>query len=230
MKRNKKRTSGIRPDIVRAAAQVFGRGGYERATLDEIASIVGIQKGSLYHHIDSKEQLLFAIHVQLYEELDRRMDAVVIDATEPAIEKIEGVVSAIIETIAKHREMVNVFLRDYRALEPNHLEDLVQHRRHLLKRIEIIIRQIFADERRNDLDIRYTIYAVLGMCYWVNEWLDGHDVTSAGHGSTRDDHAKIAATFSDILVNGLRTRGSTVTANAAKTLVVKTSKRASKKK
>jgi AcrR family transcriptional regulator len=47
MKKRKDQEGGIRPDIVDAAARVFGRSGYERATLDEIASIVGIQKGQL---------------------------------------------------------------------------------------------------------------------------------------------------------------------------------------
>jgi AcrR family transcriptional regulator len=207
MKLKKDQAGGIRPDIVDAAAQVFGRSGYERATLDEIASIVGIQKGSLYHHIDSKEQLLFAIHIQLYEKLDRSMEEAVRDKSSGAMGQIDRMLRTIIETVAQHREMVNVFLRDYRALEPNHLEELIQHRRRFRKRMETVVRQALAEEGRTDLDIRYTVYAIIGMCYWVNEWLDGRDVASAGDGRSRDDHHAIASNFSRLLIDGLRARG-----------------------
>jgi AcrR family transcriptional regulator len=206
MKKKARQIGGIRPDIVDAAARVFGRSGYERATLDEVASLVGIQKGSLYHHIDSKEQLLFAIHLQLNEEIDRRMTDAIADKSSGALERIERVVGAFIETIAQHREMVSVILRDYRALEPNHLEDVLQHRRHLFKRVETEVRQAFAEERQTDLDVRYTVYVIVGMCYWVNEWLDGRDLASAGQGISRDDHHAIASNFSRILIDGLRTR------------------------
>jgi AcrR family transcriptional regulator len=206
MKKKTGQIGGIRSDIVDAAARVFGHSGYERATLDEVASIVGIQKGSLYHHIDSKEQLLFAIHQQLNEELDRRMTHAVADKSSSVFKRIERIVGAIIETVAQHREMVSVILRDYRALEPNHLEEVLQHRRHLLKRVETEVKQAFAEERHADLDVGYTVYAIVGMCYWVNEWLDGRNVTSAGHGISRDDHHKIAYNFSRILIDGLRAR------------------------
>jgi len=206
MKKKKDQEGGIRPDIVDAAARVFGRSGYERATLDEIASIVGIQKGSLYHHIDSKEQLLFAIHEQLYAGLDQRIAVAVGSKVSGALGQIERIVAAIIETVAMHREMVNVFLRDYRALAPDHLNDLIKHRRNFLKRVETVVRQVFSEQRRTDLDVRYTVYAIIGMCYWVNEWLDGRDTASAGQGTGRDDHHVIAATFAKILVDGLRSR------------------------
>jgi AcrR family transcriptional regulator len=206
MKKKAGKIGGIRPDIVHAAARVFGSSGYERATLDEVASLVGIQKGSLYHHIDSKEQLLFAIHLQLNEEIDRRMTAATADKASGALKRIERIVGAFIETVAQHREMVSVFLRDYRALEPNHLEEVLQHRRHLLKRVETEVRQAFAEERQTDLDVRYTVYAIIGMCYWVNEWLDGRNLASAGQGITRDDHHAIAVNFSRILIDGLRSR------------------------
>jgi AcrR family transcriptional regulator len=48
-------------DIVEAAAEIFREKGFAAASLEDIASSVGIWKGSLYHYIDSKEDLLFAV-------------------------------------------------------------------------------------------------------------------------------------------------------------------------
>ena len=49
------------PDIVEAAAHAFRERGFAATSLEDIATEVGIWKGSLYHYIDSKEDLLFAV-------------------------------------------------------------------------------------------------------------------------------------------------------------------------
>jgi AcrR family transcriptional regulator len=47
--------------IIEAATEVFGEKGYRAATLQDIASKVGMLKGSLYYYIEVKEDLLFEI-------------------------------------------------------------------------------------------------------------------------------------------------------------------------
>jgi len=48
-----------REEIIAAAAKVFQTKGYHAATVQDIADAVGILKGSLYHYIKMKEDLLF---------------------------------------------------------------------------------------------------------------------------------------------------------------------------
>jgi AcrR family transcriptional regulator len=48
-------------EILDAAGEVFDEKGYQAARIEDIATRVGILKGSLYYYIDSKEDLLFAI-------------------------------------------------------------------------------------------------------------------------------------------------------------------------
>src|SRR5438874_2543096 len=101
----------IRSDIVDAAAKVFGAHGYERATLDEIASIVGMQKGSLYYHISSKEELLFSIHLKLWDILSARLTEAMSGPDKDPLGQLDRVIRAIVDTVAANREMVRVFLR-----------------------------------------------------------------------------------------------------------------------
>ena len=61
--------SRVRDDIIAAATRVFSQRGYHAASMTEIADEVGIRKPSLYHHMRKKEDLLFAIHEQLIDEL-----------------------------------------------------------------------------------------------------------------------------------------------------------------
>jgi AcrR family transcriptional regulator len=56
--RRKERT---RIALVDAAAAVFGRRGFNGASLDEIAETAGYTRGAIYKHFDGKEELLFAV-------------------------------------------------------------------------------------------------------------------------------------------------------------------------
>jgi AcrR family transcriptional regulator len=47
--------------IVDVAAELFREKGFVATSLEDIAREVGMYKGSLYHYIDSKEDLLFAV-------------------------------------------------------------------------------------------------------------------------------------------------------------------------
>jgi AcrR family transcriptional regulator len=50
-------------EVLEAAAAVFQEKGYQAARIEDIATRVGILKGSLYYYIESKEDLLYALTV-----------------------------------------------------------------------------------------------------------------------------------------------------------------------
>jgi AcrR family transcriptional regulator len=56
--RRERRWESRRDLIVRAAAEVIGEMGLERATLDAVGDRVGLSKASLYYYVKSKEELL----------------------------------------------------------------------------------------------------------------------------------------------------------------------------
>jgi AcrR family transcriptional regulator len=57
---NEKRWS----EILRGAAEVFSEKGYEATTIDDIATRVGLLKGSLYYYMENKADLLFQITIR----------------------------------------------------------------------------------------------------------------------------------------------------------------------
>jgi AcrR family transcriptional regulator len=61
-----------RANLFDAAMAVFAELGYDRATLSDVVDRIGVSKGCLYHHFESKEQLFLAL-------LRDRVDAVVRD-------------------------------------------------------------------------------------------------------------------------------------------------------
>ena len=50
-----------RAHLFDAALAVFAELGYDRATLSDVVDRIGVTKGCLYHHFQSKEQLFFAL-------------------------------------------------------------------------------------------------------------------------------------------------------------------------
>jgi AcrR family transcriptional regulator len=56
-----------RERILASAAAVFGRKGFERSTLDEVAADAGMTKGAIYWHFKSKNDLFFALLDQRFQ-------------------------------------------------------------------------------------------------------------------------------------------------------------------
>src|SRR5438309_9159964 len=58
-----------RMQILAAAARIFARKGFDRATVTEIARAAGLAEGSIYNYFRSKEELL--VHIPR-QQLDRK--------------------------------------------------------------------------------------------------------------------------------------------------------------
>lgn len=66
----------VRQRILKAAARMFLQYGFKRTTMEEIASLVGVAKGTLYLHFTSKEAIFRAMVDEQIEDALERMRAV----------------------------------------------------------------------------------------------------------------------------------------------------------
>ena len=63
------RRPATRPqELLTAALQVFAERGYRNARIDDVAEAAGVTKGAIYHHFDTKEELLRRAIEQYHEE------------------------------------------------------------------------------------------------------------------------------------------------------------------
>jgi len=186
----------VRPDIVDAATRIFSERGYHAASMSEIADRVGMRKPSLYHHIRSKEDLLFAIHEQLIDELIEQTNA----ALEPSMtapEQMAAVLRVSFDLIARHRDAVTVFLQERRAVSGERWDELVVKR----DRYELMVSGIIAEginaEAFADLPAAIAARGVLGMVNWGYTWFDPKGAMTAD---------EIADVFIAIALRGLERR------------------------
>ena len=89
----KKRVTAVqkRSNIFSAALQVFSEMGFHRATMDTIAAIAGMGKGSLYRMFASKDELLEQLLLEEYRKIVQRFSAI-FSPTRDIIEEIQEMI------------------------------------------------------------------------------------------------------------------------------------------
>jgi AcrR family transcriptional regulator len=71
-----KRRGATRDEIVDAVCRAIVKDGYARVNLQDVASALGISKGSIYYHVGSKEQVLYENIVSRYQRTLDRFDEI----------------------------------------------------------------------------------------------------------------------------------------------------------
>lgn len=189
----------IRDDILRTAAQQFGELGYERARLEDVARALGMKKGSLYYHIDSKEDLLFVIHDRLIDELTRNTVAAV-EKAEGVDEKVRAVLRVAMGLIAEHQQEVTVFLHERHVFNSERWSSVRAKRDAYEQLVSSVLQAGMATGQLRALPISLTTKGVLGMVNWGYQWFHSDGEVSAD---------EIADVFADIVLNGLVPRTAT---------------------
>ncbi|MEN3279371.1 MAG: TetR/AcrR family transcriptional regulator, cholesterol catabolism regulator [Solirubrobacteraceae bacterium] len=186
----------VRPDIVEAATRVFSERGYHAASMTEIAERVGMRKPSLYHHIRQKEDLLFAIHEQLIDELIERT-TVALEPTMTPPEQMAAILRVGFRLVARHRDAVTVFLQERRAVSGARWNELVVKRDRYEQMVSGIIAEGTATKAFADLPAAIAARGVLGMVNWGYTWFDPKGEMTA---------EEIADVFVAIALRGLERR------------------------
>lgn len=121
------RTHGdTRAEIQGVALDLFGRQGYEKTSLREIAARLDITKAALYYHFRSKEDLLRS----LVEPLQRDMEEFLADTASGAAP--EEVLGTYFDICVRHGTLMTALLNDLASLSRIGLvEDVMGWRRRL---------------------------------------------------------------------------------------------------
>lgn len=181
-----------RTELTREAARLFAEKGYHGTSIGDLAAALGVQKGSLYAHIESKQELLWTIAWGGAQAFHAALDGVPEGA--PAVERIRLAFRAHLAVVAGQLDVATVFVREWRYLEEEHRQRFVAERR----RYEERIRELFREARdlgelRADLDLAAAGLLFLSAANWAYTWLQ----------PSRDTDA-LADRFFQLLVDGMR--------------------------
>jgi AcrR family transcriptional regulator len=105
-----------RDHLVKLAAELFARKGFQATTVREIADEAGILSGSLYHHFDSKESIVDEILSAFFNDLMAQNRAAVEEGGTPR-EVIASLVRIAFNTLEPHRAAITVMQNDWNYLK-----------------------------------------------------------------------------------------------------------------
>lgn len=116
--------------VLRAAAHLFRTQGFERTTVRDLARVVGIQSGSLFHHFKTKEDILCAVMEEAITYNTTRMAEAVASGKTPR-EQLHGLIRAELESInGDTGDAMAVLVYEWGALSPDNQARFLKMREH----------------------------------------------------------------------------------------------------
>ena len=184
--------SSRRSELTRQAARLFAEKGYHGTSIGDLAEAMGVQKGSLYAHIESKADLLWEVArdgaVAFHSALDAVPDGL------NATEKIRLSLRAHLRVIAEQLDVATVFIREWRYLDGERRDEFVAERRRYEERFRALFREgRDLGELRTDLDDATATLLALSAANWAYTWLRP--------GADTDE---LADRFYAVLLDGMR--------------------------
>lgn len=185
-----------RDAILDAAAQIFSKKGFHAASMQDIAEAVSLQKGSLYYHVASKQEILVEILDRALDLLTERMEVVLAQPLPPE-KKLRLAMSSYLNSLLQHFDIASVLILEHRSLEPE------LQARHILKRdnFEGLWRTLIQEGEDSGIfnctDVSFAARSLLGMLNWTITWYrPGGPLTPE----------EIASQYADLFLNGLLVR------------------------
>jgi TetR/AcrR family transcriptional regulator, cholesterol catabolism regulator len=181
-----------RSQLTREAARLFAERGYHGTSIGDLAKALGVQKGSLYAHIESKQDLLYEAMREGAEAFHAALDAIPDDLT--VTERIRLALRAHLRVVKEQLDVATVFVREWRYLEGERAAEFLAERRRYEERFRALFREgREVGELRTDLDDQAAVLLVLSAANWAYTWLPPDAETD-----------ELADRFFAILVDGVR--------------------------
>lgn len=176
-------------EIVDAAIQVFYAKGFAASTMQDVADAVGVLKGSLYHYITSKEDLLFRILQESHAQAHELMTEVSqLDLS--ALDRLRTYLQRMYLWYMANVERVSVYLNQQHHLTGANAAEM----RAQAREFEQFLRGLLAEARgsgaiSHEIDLKLAAFFMLGALNSLPRWYN------AGGAYSPD---RIAAEFAEL--------------------------------
>ena len=155
--------------IRKAGLRLIFENGYEAMSLRQLAAEVGIQAGSLYNHISTKQELLFDLIQDHINELLRQLDRALEGKQEP-VERLRAFVAFHVTYHMTRKREVFIANSELRSLDPGNYEAIVKLRGAYEQRLGSILSDGVAKGVFEVADVQVATFAIIalltGLCTW----------------------------------------------------------------
>jgi TetR/AcrR family transcriptional regulator, cholesterol catabolism regulator len=156
--------------LLDAAVALFSRQGYAATSTREVAALLGMQKASLYYHIESKEDLLYFICKSTLEQIRGDVETAIGDVVDP-LERTSALICTHVESMLRSKDEHATLLTEMYALSKGRLASILLLREGYVDLVRSVLREAQqAGVLREDIDVRYLTLALLGLLNRVLVW------------------------------------------------------------
>jgi AcrR family transcriptional regulator len=180
-----------RENILRAAARLYARRGFQGASVADLAKACKASKSLIYHYFPSKEDIL-------HEVMTAHLDELVTAATEATRsgspqEKLRALTEAFMRLYVGAQDDHKVLLNELENLAPKRRAEVIGKQRRIIAAVEELIGEIRPETGPLALPLAMLFF---GMINWTHTWFRAEGRVSAD---------RLADMAVDVMLNGVRT-------------------------
>ena len=170
----KKRTRQDRPtrqaQILETAARIFCEKGFDKASMGDVADAVELTKAGLYHHIGSKEELLFEIMSYGMDLFEQKVLSRVMTIADP-LERLRATLRGHVLLVIRDRpKEVTVILHESNALKGRYRDRINIRKKRYIHFLEKTFKELVKSGVARRVDPSVAAFAMLGMINWIYQW------------------------------------------------------------
>ena len=176
-----------RQEILRTAARLFQQRGYDATSMNDVAAALKLSKGGLYHHFQSKDEILFEIMNHAMEITQERVLSPV-RGIAGAEERLRALIRLHIEVVLSPRDReITVMLHENHPLPPALRKRINSRKKEYIHFVESLIADVQkeaqkeaqkelqkdplrARQAKGTVSPRAAAFALLGMINWIYQW------------------------------------------------------------
>lgn len=181
-------------ELRQTATRLFRERGFHATSMQDLAEALGMNRGSLYHYITAKDDLLWAIVTEALDALEAQVRPE-LEGPGRGLERIRRAIGAHLRFAADHRDELSLLQIELRALAPERRRSLIERRDRYERLWRAALAAGVADGSFRPLDVRLAGIVILSACNWFTQWYRPDGPLSL---------EELADALADLLIDGLR--------------------------
>jgi AcrR family transcriptional regulator len=160
-----------RQEILRTAARLFQQRGYDATSMNDVAGALKLSKGGLYHHFQSKDEILFEIMNHAMDLTQERVVDPVRGIANPE-ERLRALIRLHIEVVLSPRDReITVMLHENHPLPPTLRRRINTRKKEYIHFVESLMAEVQQGRQtKGSVTARAAAFALLGMINWIYQW------------------------------------------------------------
>ena len=156
-------------DVFRAAAELMVENGFGGTSIGDIAQAVGMTKAGLYHHISSKQGMLYQILKHAMDELERVVSTPVRLIDDPE-ERLRQLMRLQIQGSVKHGLVFTVLFSEINHLAPAQQKEIGGRIKEHHALIREALRELADEGRLRKLDMNIATMLIMNLFTGIARW------------------------------------------------------------